>query len=70
VEAFALPAAGGRLSVEHAAGGRPWWLAAQGALLLAVVVLALPTRRRVVDALDDESVDERTPVAAEAGDGA
>ncbi|MEU8138904.1 glycosyltransferase [Streptodolium elevatio] len=48
-QAFQLPASGGRLAVTYEGGSRNVWLIAQGVLLLVVVVLALPARRRGTD---------------------
>ncbi|MDI2132609.1 glycosyltransferase [Yinghuangia seranimata] len=48
-QGFELPAAGGRLTIEHSSGARPVWLIAEAVLLLVVVVLALPARRRAND---------------------
>ncbi|QAY63358.1 hypothetical protein ET495_08980 [Xylanimonas allomyrinae] len=46
LQAFALPAEGGRLSVEHVDPRQPWWFAGAGVVLLVYVLLALPTGRR------------------------
>lgn len=48
-QAFQLPASGGQLAVTYEGGSRNVWLMAQGALLLVVVILALPARRRGTD---------------------
>ncbi|MDM8084707.1 glycosyltransferase [Cellulomonas cellasea] len=45
-QAFDLGAEGGRLVVAHQAQHRELWLAAQGAVALVTVLLALPFRRR------------------------
>lgn len=45
-QAFELGAEGGRLVVAHQAQHRELWLAAQGAVALVTVLLALPFRRR------------------------
>jgi hypothetical protein len=44
-QAWRLPAAGGHLDVHRASTARPWWLAIELALLVALVVAALPGRR-------------------------
>ncbi|MQY16067.1 hypothetical protein SRB5_62590 [Streptomyces sp. RB5] len=49
-QGFELPAEGGRLTVRHAtAFTHTAWVLAQAALLLVVVVMALPGRRREID---------------------
>lgn len=45
-QAFTLPATGGRLVVEHANPARRWWLAGQGTLASALLLLALPGVRQ------------------------
>ncbi|RZS59987.1 GT2 family glycosyltransferase [Xylanimonas ulmi] len=46
LQAFAMPAEGGALVVEHVTSRQPWWFAAAGAVLLVYVLLALPVGRR------------------------
>ncbi|WP_165350356.1 glycosyltransferase [Xylanimonas protaetiae] len=46
LQAFAVPAAGGHLEVEHAVVRQPLWLGIGGAVLLVYVLLALPVGRR------------------------
>ncbi len=45
-QAFALPAGGGHLVVGHVDPVRRWWLLGQGALAVALLLLALPGLRR------------------------
>ncbi len=45
-QAFALPAQGGRLRVDHDSAPRTRALAVQGAAVLVVAVLSLPAGRR------------------------
>ncbi|NCT91346.1 glycosyltransferase family 2 protein [Cellulomonas sp. APG4] len=45
-QAFEVPPEGGLLVVEHSPTSRTPWLVVQGVVLLATVLLALPTRRR------------------------
>lgn len=56
-QAFAVPAAGGRLTLGYDASARHRWLWVQGLALLVVIVLALPGARRSPDALDPEDTD-------------
>lgn len=49
-QGFEVPADGGRLVVRYDPPDREPWLAAQGAVLLVTVLLALPVRRRRVTA--------------------
>jgi GT2 family glycosyltransferase len=51
-QAFALPAGGGRLETSYE-GARTGWMVAQAVAVGAVVVLALPARRRRPEDLDD-----------------
>ena len=44
-QAWRLPAAGGELVVSRSSGDRPLWLIAQLVLVVAAMLLALPTRR-------------------------
>ncbi|QHT56312.1 glycosyltransferase [Cellulomonas sp. H30R-01] len=49
-QGFEVPADGGRLVVRYDAPDRAPWLAAQGAVLVVTLLLALPVRRRRVTA--------------------
>ena len=46
-QAFAAPSTGGQLVISHVDPVRRWWLVGQGALAAALLLLALPGRRRV-----------------------
>jgi GT2 family glycosyltransferase len=48
-QAFALPATGGTVTIEHASS-RPWWLLMQGLVVIATLVVLLPGRRPDPDA--------------------
>jgi GT2 family glycosyltransferase len=69
-QAFAVPASGGQLELHYEQGGRRTALAIQGALLLVVVILAAPGRRRgrglerYSGDDTDRTRDERIPLAA------
>lgn len=52
-QVFDVPAAAGRLAVDHS-NGRGWWLGLQAGVLVLALVLAAPVRRR-----DEAEVDER-----------
>lgn len=56
MQAFELPADGGTVEIDRGATPRPLWLLAQAALLLTVVVLALPGAR---DAATEAGQTER-----------
>jgi hypothetical protein len=45
-QGFSVPAAGGDLELTHPSPGRTAWLVVQALLVLAVLVVALPSRRR------------------------
>jgi hypothetical protein len=59
-QAFELPASGGRLVLDVAAGGRHRALLVQAVLLALVLVLALPSRRRR-RGLEDDLAQESAP---------
>ncbi|WP_228991077.1 glycosyltransferase [Streptomyces sp. DH8] len=66
-QGFELPADGGRLDLTHDAPiTHTAWIWAQAGLLLVLVVMALPGRRREID---DDLPDEAPAVAAEPVDG-
>ncbi len=54
---FALPSAGGSLILDYDATTRSRWLVAEGVLVLVLVVVALPSRRRVEDDEEDDRLD-------------
>jgi hypothetical protein len=54
-QAFRVPTDGGVLRIEYQ-GARGWWLALQAAVVLALIVLATPGRRRDPDEDADEDV--------------
>jgi len=61
-QAFALPPKGGLLVVRYDDGNRPLLLWLQGAALLLVIVLALPSARSAVDT--DEAAEGAEPAGA------
>ena len=61
---FALPAGGGRLTLDYDGTTRTRWLLLEGLLLLAVVVVALPGRRTTEDEDEDEDDLPAAPGAA------
>ncbi|MFD4027301.1 glycosyltransferase [Streptomyces sp. NPDC058576] len=66
-QGFELPANGGRLDLTHEAPiTHTAWIWAQAGLLVVLVVMALPGRRREID---DDLPEEALPVAAEPVDG-
>lgn len=66
-QGFELPASGGRLAVTHTTPlMHTAWLGAQGLLVLVLVVLALPGRRREVD---DDLPEEPMPFTAQPVEG-
>lgn len=63
-QGFELRPDGGRLEITHASGGHGMWLLAQGVLVLVVLILALPARKRGTDDDLPEAAGP-TPVAGE-----